>query len=301
MLSTVVVFVITEMFGRFYLGLGDIPVYIADPDFEYVYAPYQDVYRFGNRVTTNKYGMRSAPLRATDRIRVVKMGDSVINGGPHVDQDDLSSTILEQAMQSEFGTDVRVLNVSAGSWGPDNAFAFIEKYGDFDASMFVLVFSSHDLNDNRHFQPVVGVHPAWPSKKPALAVTDGFCRYVWPKVKTWFGSEEPEYKYLQGIDDSGINSGWNDFFDYCTGSDIELLVYLHPEQDEVIAGEYNDKGKQLITMFQERNVNYILGLSYANASTDYRDHIHINATGHRHLADALTQSIQLHMEQQLLN
>src|ERR1041384_4426338 len=82
----------TELFARFYLGLGDPPLYIEDKEFEYIYAPDQDVMRFGNHVMTNEFSMRSKPLSPNDKIRILKIGDSIINGGAQTDQDSLAST-----------------------------------------------------------------------------------------------------------------------------------------------------------------------------------------------------------------
>lgn len=297
LLSAVLLFVLLELVARFALGLGDIPVYVEDGEFEYIYAPYQDVWRFGNHITTNEYGMRSNEVDGSAKVTILKMGDSVINGGAHVDHNDLSSTIIGDSLASEFGADVQVLNISAGSWGPDNAFAFIEKYGDFNASMIVLVFSSHDYHDNRHFQTVVGEHPSWPARKPMLAVTDGFGRYVWPRIKAIFGKKET-YDYLAGHDDSPVNQGWQQFFEHCSAHDIELLVYVHPTKAENASGSYDDNGQRLITMLEEAGVAYQLGLGDYEA-TDYRDDIHTLAGGHRKLVASLYEPIRTHVLTQI--
>ncbi len=283
-----------ELAGRFVLGLGDMPIYIEDDDYEYIFAPNQEATRFGNVIRTNEYSMRSAPLSDNDKTRVLKIGDSIINGGNHVDQDSLATTMMEQDLQ-EWAPNTRVLNISAGSWGPDNAFAYINKHGHFDASMMVLVFSSHDLHDNRHFRKVVGKHPSWPGEKPMLALTDGFFRYVWPKIA---GSED-EYAYLDGFDDSAVNPGWDQFYQYTQQHDIDLLVYLHPEQEEVENGSYNADGQQIIATLESNGINYILGLEHAFDATHYRDNIHLNAAGQKKLKEALYPYVHKHVESKL--
>lgn len=282
-----VVLLLTELLARFVFGLGQLPLYISDPDFEYIYAPGQNICRFGNRIQTNEFSMRSGSLSEKDSIRILKIGDSVINGGAHIDQDSLSSTLLEHRLSEEFHFPVRVLNISAQSWGPDNAFAYLKKYGDFEADMIVLVFSSHDLHDNMHHQPVVGQKLAWPNEQPLLAITDAWSRYIWPAVKTKLGYSSNEYDYFIGFDDSKINPGWGSFIRYCKEQQIPLLVYLHAEQEELVLGEYTNYGKEIMQMLSEDSIPCIRGMDYIKETSDYRDNIHLNEKGHRELSDAL--------------
>ncbi len=293
-LSLIIVFslfIVGELFARFYLGLGDTPVYIEDPDYEYIYAPNQDVKRFGNRIITNKHSMRSKPLSKKDGKRILLIGDSVVNGGAHVDQDELVTTILENIFgRKEAGT--RVLNISAGSWGPDNAFAYISKHGHFDAEAIVLLFSSHDYNDNMHHRTVVGEHRSWPKSRPFLALTDGFSNYVWPKLRKAFGYEYDEYAYLKGHDDSAVNSGWTDFFEFCEQKKIPLLVYIHPEVREIKDRQLMPKGQNLIGLLETHQIKYLNGLEYETNEQGYRDNIHLNGNGHRRLATILQPHIE---------
>lgn len=60
-----------EAFARFGLGLGTPPLSVADPRYEYMFKPDQDVKRFGNRVFINEYGMRSDPLPESDATKVI--------------------------------------------------------------------------------------------------------------------------------------------------------------------------------------------------------------------------------------
>jgi len=281
-----------ELVARFVLGLGDIPVFIVDQDFEYVYAPNQNVSRFGNSICTNAYSMRSKPLSKKDKVRILKIGDSIINGGAHTDQEDLASTHLENALQAHFQDSIRVLNVSAASWGPDNAYAYIQKNGHFEAAAMVMVFSSHDWHDNMHHRDVVGVHPAWPKEKPLCALTDGWGRYAWPKIKSVFSDDYVEYEYLVGFDDSQINTGWQSLIDYAQKHNMELVVYLHPEQNELTAGSMNSYGQEIEAYLTENEVQWISGLNTDLTTADYRDNIHLNASGQKKMADYLEPYLQ---------
>jgi len=112
-----------EAFSRWYLGLGDPPLTVRDPEIEYMFAPNQDVRRFGNRVAYNAWSMRSDPVAPRKphprEFRMLVMGDSVINGGALTDQTRLATT-LAQARLSSSDHPAFVGNVSAGSWGPEN-------------------------------------------------------------------------------------------------------------------------------------------------------------------------------------
>ena len=70
-----------ELFARLYLGLGDPPLFVADDTIEYLFAPNQDVTRFGNRVRYNAYSMRSddiTPKKSDpNELRVWKDGNPV--------------------------------------------------------------------------------------------------------------------------------------------------------------------------------------------------------------------------------
>ncbi|MBL4706715.1 MAG: hypothetical protein JKY54_19450, partial [Flavobacteriales bacterium] len=86
-----------ELFARFYLGLGQSFVYVENEQYEYFPAPNQDLSRFGNRITTNSMGMRSKePIKK--KRTILKIGDSVINGGPHVSNSELASTLINDSL-----------------------------------------------------------------------------------------------------------------------------------------------------------------------------------------------------------
>ncbi|MFI5203391.1 MAG: hypothetical protein ACHQF2_02755 [Flavobacteriales bacterium] len=281
-----------QLVARFVMGLGELPVYIQSDVYEYVYAPGQDIWRFHNRIITNSIGLRSGEPKKSDAVRILKIGDSVINGGPHVDQDNLSTTILEKSLTGEFKQPVRVFNVSAQSWGPDNAFAFMKAHGDFDAKIFVLVFSSHDLHDNMHFKKVVGEHRAWPASQPWCALTDGLNRYFIPIVKGWFGAKTEEYDYLLGFNDSIINPGWQQFIEYTRNKGVKLIMYHHATLTELKNKSYDKYGIQLEEMLQKDSVEVIQGITAISDRICYRDDIHLNEKGHAQLAAVLNSVLK---------
>ena len=236
---------------------------------------------------TNEFGMRSNKVNKKKKFIILEFGDSVLNGGAHVDQDNLATTIEENKLNEKFKNQVQILNISAQSWGLSNAFAYLQKQGDFDADIIVLVFSSHDLRDNMHFRKVVGVHSAWPNQKPLLALTDLWTRFIWPKTKALFGGSA-EYDYLKDFSDSKINPGWKNFFSYASKKKIPLLVYLHASKKEIQKGDFNADGKKIIRMCEEENVKVISDLDALNEMDDaFIDDIHMGEKGQSVMAELL--------------
>lgn len=284
--ALLVLLLIAEVGLRWY-GFGTPPLYIAHPAYEYIYAPNQQVKRFGNRVVTNAHSMRNYPGDERKKTLILGFGDSIINGGSQTTQDSLATKILQDTLSKRTGLDLGVLNVAANSWGPDNAFAYLETHGDFGAEVILLVFNSHDWHDNRHFREVVGVHSSWPSKNPALALTDLLANYLFPVVKTWMGYKT--YAYLDGFNDSAINTGWGNFIRYTKEKDIKLIVYLHAELEEQNRGAYAPGGQAILEFLRTHNhATVITDLRQDFPHSAYRDNIHLNHLGQRKIAELLT-------------
>src|SRR5688572_12999370 len=164
-LSVILAFVLVELALRKFFGLGDMLLFQADSSFEYIAQPNQDKTRFGNRILSNEYSMRSQPIKESDSCIVLGFGDSILNGGSLTEQDSLATAIVENRLQQGGSNAFRFLNVSAGSWGPDNCAAYLKRYGSFNAKMIVLFVSSHDAHDMMTFENTVGVHESYPDKQ----------------------------------------------------------------------------------------------------------------------------------------
>lgn len=279
---------VAELFLRFGFGFGEVPVYYSSEKYAYALSPDQDMRRFGNRFLINEAGMRSAPLD-TGEFRILKFGDSVLNGGVSTDQSDCASSLLESRLDDSFPEKMRVLNVSSGSWGPDNAFAWMQAHGDFDARAIVLVFSSHDFEDIMTFEEVVGNVPFYPETQPATAVTDAL---------SWISSRYFTTVDWNALPGAGVgpqgtfNSGWESFAYHCRAQDIPLLVYHHPTRTECEAGEWNEKGTSLQSLLAELGVEVVSGLEAPCNSGAYRDDIHPDAAGQAIIADALEPALR---------
>jgi hypothetical protein len=287
LLVLVVLVVLAEIALRIFLDNEQRVLYLEDLTCEYRLAPNQDVSRFHNDYRTNEYGMRSGPLRKTEKKRILLFGDSVLNGGTKITQDDLLNYELQRKLEQKYNMEIGAYNISAGSWGPENAYRYFEHYVDFDFDLIILVFSSDDYHDNMHHRKVVGTQPAWPDQQPYLALTDLYSGFIKPKVKAFFGNA---YDYLEGFDDSPVNPGWDLFVNYARENGKKLLVYHHPNTSELGEKKYNDEGLNLETKLTDSGVLTVRGIEVEQAK-HFLDDIHIDASGHAVIAAVLFDAI----------
>ena len=313
-LILVVVLAITaEVVLRYKYGFCNSPLYVSDPDFEYIYAPGQDVTRFGYNVRTNSLSMRNEEVLPSDSIVILLIGDSVVNGGSLTDQDSIASTLLEKWFLRDFNKRVRVLNISAGSWGPDNIAAYLKRYGTFKARLMCLVTSSHDAHDIMSHQNLVGNDPGWPDKQYKVALYELWDRYRWIffyYFNTWFFAptveQNPEKALLDSmkkdsvkkekLNDAGIrkpgltfNPGYDLLYNMAKRDSIPMFIYLHPETSEVELGHFNDQGDEIIAYAIQNNIRLINEFSLGIDKKYYRklDVVHYNSQGQLFLANNL--------------
>ncbi|HEX7009000.1 MAG TPA: SGNH/GDSL hydrolase family protein [Phycisphaeraceae bacterium] len=287
-----------EGIARFGLGLGDPPLSIADPQIEYLFKP--GVYhRFGNRIAYNAWSMRSDPMPPTKQdpreARVLMLGDSVINGGSLTDQDELASSILQHRLTQELDRPVTVGNASAGSWGPGNWLAYVNRYGLFDADLVVIVLSSHDAHDEPTFEPVVGVHPAFPDHPPLLASQELVFRYLLPRLGFGVGDQPDPFPAQRRTEEALRHL--EQLIQMIQAQGRPLILAQHLARQE-ITSKQPDAGHDLILELAQRlHVQTVqLGPAFeealARGQQPYRDDIHPNAEGQRLIAQTLIEPIR---------
>ncbi|PWJ56724.1 hypothetical protein CLV98_11035 [Dyadobacter jejuensis] len=306
---------LVELILRFQFGFCNSPLYITDPDFEYIYAPNQEVKRFGHVVRTNSLSMRNEELSEKDTLNILLIGDSVVNGGSLTDQDSIASTLLQKRFRAQGYPGLNILNISAGSWGPDNVAAYLKKYGTFKAQLICLVTSSHDAHDiMTHISPI-GIDPGMPDKQYPLALIELWDRYrhiIWYTIEhglflpvtQWFDQPEknntpdqqpaPETKEIlenEGIrkDGEGFNPGYAQLDSIAKANNIPFFIYLHPEISELALGHFNSQGQSIIDFAEQNQVRLINELELGIDSTYYRplDVVHYNVKGQKFLTDRL--------------
>ena len=298
--SVLTIFVILDILLRLVLGFCNAPLFIQSDKYEYISQPNQDRYRFLCHYKTNSYCQRSEEPDST-RKRVLGLGDSVLYGGTWMDQDSLATTQFTE------DTGVQMLNISCGSWGPDNCVAYLREKGTFGAKAMVLVCSSHDAYDGMSFAPVVGVWPNYPERQYQLAIWELIDRYVLPYIKTKtktkryvdIGNKNKNKNNNVHEDSQVIQKsvhfvkGFDDLKQIADSLQIPLYIYLHAEQGELKQRRYNDMGQQILMWADSAQVTLINGIKEGERPEMYRDVIHFNEKGQRFLADKLVESIKI--------
>jgi hypothetical protein len=193
-----------ELLLRFVWGIGDPLLSVADPDIGYVFAPSQEIQRFGNSVRINSFSQRAEdPLspKPEDSIRILLIGDSIAFGGTLTDQSDTVSALLDDMLRGITAQNSQTLNASAGSWGIQNALAYVERHGTFEADEAVLLINTGDLCQRKATGDVVGTHPAFPSQKPVSAYEEVVFRYLSPMVSRYIPQQETKQQHTEGTVD----------------------------------------------------------------------------------------------------
>lgn len=290
-----------EIVARLGLGLGDPPLNEAFPDLEYALRP-GTYHRFGNTIRINSHHMRSDefPARKTspDELRVMVMGDSVVNGGSLTDQADLATEAIQRELGRALGRPVVVGNVSAGSWGPGNLLAYARRFGLFDTDVVVIVLNSVDASDNPTGRPVVGIDPSFPARRPWSALGEAVTRYLLPRLTQ--PSQAPAGGPPSADEAAAMAVGMRDLGELCdlvAAAGASPLIAHFPKREELsgtmlpghaaIAEFAADLGIPMVEL------KPALAAAVASGTDPYRagDPIHPNARGQGIMAEVLAPRI----------
>lgn len=297
-------FLCIELLLRSVFGFCDAVLYQSSAAYEYIAQPNQHRYRFFSHIDYNSYSQRSAEPDSTKKI-VLGLGDSVIFGGTMLDQDSIATTLFSKE------TGMQMLNISSGSWGPDNCAAYLREKGTFGAKAMVLVCSSHDAFDVMSHVPVVGIYPNYPDRQYRLATWELIDRYLMPRVKAWLGVSQladPDAQVVARVKSEGdgtnaaggvaqkslnFDPGFDQLLQISKEKNIPFVIYLHPEVGEVMARQYKEGGALIVGWAKKHDVKLIDGLNEGVTVDMYRDVIHLNEKGQRNLANSLKKIIKL--------
>ena len=290
-----------ELIARYYFGLGTPPLSVAHPSIEYMFKPDQNVYRFGNHIIINHYGMRSPPFaeHSADEFRIMVFGDSVLNGGSQTDHASLATTILQERLAEKTGQKVVVGNISAGSWGPGNWLAYVKEYGFFDANVVALIISSHDYADNPQFSPL-----DWrthPTSRPACALSDGITRYL-PRFLLRFtmnSKSKATAIFTEKVAEDKVEIGLQDLKEFLVlakKNSTFVLVLQHWETSEIERGEAGPGNERIREVCEAIGIYSVTLKKYfeqsiQNGNNPYRDNIHPNQIGQQLIAKALLENM----------
>lgn len=293
---------LAELVARYGLGLGDPPLYLADPFTEYRLKPNQHLRRFGHRIDVNANGMRSSPLAASlppGGRRLLVFGDSVVWGGAVLDQGQIATERLKRSGIAEVG------NVAASSWGPGNWLGWARRYGFFQATDVVLVISSHDAYDNPGPKPFRG-DANHPLQAPRFALEEGAQRYLLPRL----GLAPPAASLPQGPAllqaeprspaDGRVNVALQDlrtFLQLAVASGARVAVVQFADRQEAATGQFSPANGWIRAVVRQEGVPSLqagpIFRGCGPISTLYTDAIHpYTAAGQACLARAITLALR---------
>lgn len=295
LLGISLIVILLELILRYVFGFCDAVLYQSSPAYEYIAQPNQHRYRFFSHIDYNSYSQRSDEPDSTKTI-VLGLGDSVIFGGTMLDQDSIATTLFSKE------TGMQMLNISSGSWGPDNCAAYLKEKGTFGAKAMVLVCSSHDAFDVMSHIPVVGIYPNYPDEQYKLAIWEVVDRYLMPRIKVYFSGKQlldPDAQVVEKVkSDEGVakkalnfDPGFDQLLQISEEKHIPFFIYLHPEVSEVMSRKYKKGGLMIMEWAKTHHIKLIDGLNEGVTVDMYRDVIHLNEKGQRNLANSLKKMI----------
>jgi hypothetical protein len=276
-----------ELVCRFGLGLGDPPLYVPDERIEYL--PKPGVYsRFGNRVSFNEHHMRSTSLtHDTDERRVLVLGDSVVHGGARLDDDQIATALLEPMLAATSPGPWRVLNISCGSWGPENLLEYVRRFGTFDARIAIVVLNNGDAWDVPTFEPL---GRELPTRRPRSALAEAFTRYL-PRYlpgRSTLPAEPDPADIERGL------KALRDLVRLLREHGLTVVFVLHAERGELESGP--GRGTLLIRRVAEElavpAVETGPVMRRAGVSAVYDGRVHLTAAGQRALAEVLLEAVR---------
>ena len=296
LLVAAIALIAVEILLRLGWGLGQRPLYIADPEIGYLLAPNQRLRRFGNSIVINQYSQRSEPIsaeRPPDTRRVFLLGDSIANGAWWTDQQQTISALMERQLGSVSASRVQVLNASANSWGPRNQLAYLKRYGTFQSQAIVLLLNTDDLFATAPTSLPVGRDPSYPQRQPAFALAELFARVFWRSQSI------PEMAHEPG-DRVGLNlQAIAQMHQIARQAKAQFLLALTPldrQVDGTPPREYEVKARSRLQDFvNSEGIFYLdflpLFQQWKGEKPLYRDHIHLSPQGNQLVSEKLSQSV----------
>ncbi|MEA5510826.1 SGNH/GDSL hydrolase family protein [Crocosphaera sp. UHCC 0190] len=285
---------------RLIFGLGQRPLYIADPEIGYLLAPNQNIRRFGKSTIINQYSMRTGeikPHREENRLRLFLLGDSIANGAWWTDQTETISALMTEDLQTILSEKVEVLNASANSWGPRNQLAYLQRFGTFEAQKIILLMNTDDLFATAPISLVVGKDNNYPDHQPSSAIGEILERlFIRPQPIPGMSELLTEKGDRVGINLQAlarINA-------IATQENSQFMIALTPLKREVEREpkDYEKRARERLEEWTKTHeVVYLDFLPIFKKQEHtlnlYRDHIHLSPLGNQLVSQHISQLVKI--------
>lgn len=318
-----IVLILVEYLLRWGFGLGRPLLYVPDEAIGYYLAPNQVTRRFGQHIAINQFGQRSDPIsadRPPQTLRLMLLGDSLVNGGWWTDQAATLSAMVQRDLEQVYHQDpspthlsslltpllpappdqpwqtIQVLNVAANSWGPRNQLAYLERFGCFQSQALVLIMNTDDFFGTQPRPEVVGRDLNYADHYPPSALVELWTRS--PLAKRWHPSppSPPPENDLVSTNLQALQA----IHRYSHDQACPLALVLSPLKRELALDggprPYEIEARaRLQAWVESAGIPYLDLLPQFNATPDphglYRDHIHLSDRGTRLVSQLITRGI----------
>jgi len=305
-LATLAVFLMTETGLRLGLGLGKPALVQADSEIGYRFQPNQDLWRFGRSIIYNQYSQRSDPItpeKPPGTLRILMVGDSVLNGGNPIDQSDIISEKLKVQLENT-GYSLEVLNASSGSWGLGNQWGYLRTFGLFDSDLVILQIGVHDLVQPMSSSDAVG-SIYFPDHPPMSAISEAWSRYAWPRVRGYLPLNAPSSEIPQSpiTPEEQFTENMKTFqkiVQFIRAQDIPVMVLFTPNRFDLIPNPQTPPYyPEFLTLLESEQIPVIdvyeawSTLSPSVIDSFFRDSVHLNEQGNQAVVLLICQHLQL--------
>jgi hypothetical protein len=275
-------FFIVEGVSRFY-GLNDYPLYEYNAKYEYVLQPNQSRVIYRNKFSTNSFGMRSKSIAQKDSLVTLFIGDSIIYGGNNVSDEECATSILEDSLKDVLKKDIRVLNISAKSWGPSNLHEYLKEKGTFHAKQMIYVVNDGDAYDHISFTTPLTLHSGHPEKNYSLAILGlldkTFGKYIYKKYDENKTNKEE------------LDEGFLKLYKLAQNEGISFSIFMHASKKEFLSGNYSNQSLLIKEFAKKYEIPVIEELDFQGDESFYNDGTHYTVSGQQHLAKILFQEV----------
>ena len=285
-LAIIVTIIAASEIGLRHLGFGDPPLANLDPEIEYYLKPNASYNRYGNRVSVNRYGMRSQDFSKEDEFdkTLFLLGDSVIYGNHFLDQ---SQTIVHHLGSLASGSTTQTLSaaIAASSWGPENILAYYKRFGPFKGDVAFVVQSFYDQTDTP-FDPSDRV----PYRvSPSMTAISDLILFSLEKIqqKRISQIELSPSTYQQQKEQTEL--ALNELIQLLKQDFESVILVYHVSQTELLSNDAtNDASSHFRAISKKNDIEFVDTLiqykKHPEPETLYRDDIHLSAKGAKFLA-----------------
>lgn len=173
---------VAELLAR-YEGFANPLLYrVAGSSYEL--APDQHVAMLGHSETIDSFGLRGPEVAARPTpgvTRIMVLGDSVANGGSHLDDSQTIPAVTSRKLTAQ-GCRNEILNASAGGWSLFDEVAWTRSHGLYGSRTVVWVINSMDLDEPAGNSTLLDHNPAFPTHAPLSALGEILFRYALPRL-----------------------------------------------------------------------------------------------------------------------